>query len=56
MIEFLASFLRTESKVRKANDDGIWELLNEAADRIERLEKRNDELLRQVQVINPLAR
>ena len=33
----LASFLRTEVKVRKANDDGIWELLEEAADEIERL-------------------
>ena len=24
-------FLRTEAKARKANDDGIWELLEEAA-------------------------
>jgi phage shock protein A len=32
----LAGFLRTEAKARKANDDGIWELLNEAADDLER--------------------
>jgi hypothetical protein len=31
------TFLRTEAKARKANDDGIWELLEEAADEIDRL-------------------
>lgn len=30
--------------------------MREAANRITSLERRNDELLRQVQVINPLAR
>ena len=33
----LSDFLRTEATVRKSNDDGIWELLEEAAEEIERL-------------------
>ena len=33
----LDSWLRTEAKVRRANDDGIYELLDEAANEIERL-------------------
>lgn len=33
----LASFLRCEAEVRKHKDDGIWELLIEAAESIERL-------------------
>lgn len=32
------------------------DLIADAANKITSLEKRNDELLRQVQVINPLAR
>jgi hypothetical protein len=32
-----ASFLRTEAKACKANDNGIWELLDEAADAIDNL-------------------
>lgn len=33
----LASDLRTIAVARKANDDGIWEVLAEAADKIDRL-------------------
>lgn len=33
----LAAFLRTQAKVERANDNGIWELLEEAADAISAL-------------------
>ncbi len=36
-VDDLAAFLRTEAAARKANDDGIWELLIEAAQTIEKL-------------------
>ncbi len=44
MSKNLSSFLRTESKVRKANEDGIWEILEESAVEIERLQSENSQL------------
>jgi hypothetical protein len=45
----LSKFLRTEAKVRKANDDGIWELLEEAAQEIESLEGSKDYYKREME-------
>lgn len=37
--EDTASFLRTEAKAQKANGNGIWKLLEEAAECIDRLSR-----------------